>query len=86
LCQSTIGTLAEQVVVESAPVDIWPCLDAALCDDGRRSEAWCGVRVVGWHGRALGSFLVQWLLNALWTPLFFGLHHPNLAFAEITAL
>jgi translocator protein len=31
-------------------------------------------------------FLLQWLLNALWTPLFFGLHRPGLAFAEILAL
>jgi tryptophan-rich sensory protein len=25
-------------------------------------------------------------LNALWTPLFFGLHRPGLAFAEIIVL
>ena len=28
----------------------------------------------------------QWTLNALWTPLFFGLHRPGLAFAEIIVL
>jgi tryptophan-rich sensory protein len=44
--------------------------------------------VGGWKGqrRALGLFLGQWLLNALWTPLFFGLHRPLLAFVEIIAL
>jgi translocator protein len=31
----------------------------------------------------LGLFLLQWAFNALWTPLFFGLHQPGLAFAEI---
>lgn len=42
----------------------------------------------GWKLRrqALGFFLVQLLLNALWTPLFFGLHQPGMAFAEIIAL
>ncbi len=50
--------------------------------------AWLVWREGGWkaQGRALGLFLVQWALNALWTPLFFGLHQPGLAFAEITIL
>jgi tryptophan-rich sensory protein len=50
--------------------------------------AWMVWRVGGWKGqrRALGLFLGQWLLNALWTPLFFGLHRPLLAFVEIIAL
>jgi len=42
-----------------------------------------GWRVQRWH---LGIYLVQWTLNALWTPLFFGLHRPGLAFAEIIVL
>jgi translocator protein len=50
--------------------------------------AWLVWREGGWkkQKRALGLFLLQWTLNALWTPLFFGLHRPGLAFAEILAL
>jgi tryptophan-rich sensory protein len=42
----------------------------------------------GWptQRRALSLFLVQLALNALWTPLFFGLHRPDLAFAGIVLL
>ncbi len=36
--------------------------------------------------RALVVFLVQLGLNAAWTPLFFGLHWPGVAFAEILLL
>lgn len=36
--------------------------------------------------RALGLFLVQLTLNAAWSPLFFGLKRPDLAFAEILVL
>ena len=36
--------------------------------------------------RALVPFLAQLALNAAWTPLFFGLHRPGLAFAEILLL
>lgn len=50
--------------------------------------AWLVWRKGGWKAqkRSLGLYLAQWALNALWTPLFFGLHRPGLAFAEIIAL
>ena len=35
---------------------------------------------------ALSFFLAQLLFNALWSPLFFGMHHPGLAFADIALL
>ncbi len=34
----------------------------------------------------LGLFLVQLALNAAWSPLFFGLQRPGIAFAEIILL
>ena len=36
--------------------------------------------------RPLGFFLAQLALNALWAPLFFGLHQPGIAFVEIVLL
>jgi translocator protein len=36
--------------------------------------------------RALAMFAVQFLLNLAWTPLFFGLRSPGLAFVEICLL
>jgi tryptophan-rich sensory protein len=35
---------------------------------------------------ALLFFIIQLLLNAIWTPLFFGLKSPTLAFADIILL
>jgi tryptophan-rich sensory protein len=50
--------------------------------------AWVVWRQGGWksQAQALSAFLVQWLLNALWTPLFFGMQRPDLAFLDIVAL
>jgi len=67
-------------------VDLWPGVDIALCHDGGRGLV--GMARGGWKERSwdLGLFLLQWLLNALWTPLFFGMHRSGLAFAEIIVL
>ena len=50
--------------------------------------AWRAWRRGGWAKQkaALSLFVAQWALNALWTPLFFGLHRPGWALAEILAL
>jgi tryptophan-rich sensory protein len=50
--------------------------------------AWLVWRKGGWKSQrlALGAFLLQWLLNALWTPFFFGMHQLGLAFGEIILL
>lgn len=50
--------------------------------------AWLVWRAGGWKTQrwALGWFLLQWILNTMWTPLFFGLHRVDLAFADIIAL
>ncbi|MBM3844901.1 MAG: tryptophan-rich sensory protein [Verrucomicrobia bacterium] len=51
-------------------------------------SAWLVWRNRGFVKNALplGSFLVQLILNALWSWLFFGLQNPALAFAEIVLL
>ena len=50
--------------------------------------AWLVWRQGGWgkQRRPLLIFLAQLALNALWTPLFFGLHRLGVAFAEIVLL
>ena len=50
--------------------------------------AWLVWRQGGFAARRgpLLTFLAQLALNALWTPLFFGLHWPGVAFAEIILL
>jgi translocator protein len=42
----------------------------------------------GWRAQSkpLALFLIQWGLNAFWTPLFFGLHLLGWAFVEILVL
>lgn len=51
-------------------------------------SAWLVWRQGGWSQQRhrLTLFLVQWLLNALWTPLFFGLHWIGVAVLEILVL
>ena len=52
------------------------------------TAAWLVWQRGGWSGqrRALTLYLVQLVLNAAWTPLFFGLKMPGPAFAEILLL
>jgi tryptophan-rich sensory protein len=49
------------------------------------TAAWGVWRRTGW-GVPLRWWLVQLVLNAAWTPLFFGLRQPGWAFAEIALL
>lgn len=50
--------------------------------------AWLVWKQGGWRhqGRPLGLYLLQLVLNAAWTPLFFGLHRPDLALIDILLL
>jgi benzodiazapine receptor len=50
--------------------------------------AWIVWRRAGFSGAgtALALFVVQLVLNALWSYLFFGLHRPDIAFFDIVAL
>jgi benzodiazapine receptor len=52
------------------------------------TAAWLIWKQGGWktQHRALALYVGQCTLNALWTPLFFGLQRPDLAFAEILIL
>lgn len=52
------------------------------------TAAWLVWRRLGFGGAwpALGLFIVQLVLNALWSYLFFGLHRLDLAFYDIMAL
>ena len=49
---------------------------------------WLVWRSAGFGGAttALALYALQLLLNAAWTPVFFGLHRPDLGFAVIVAL
>jgi translocator protein len=50
--------------------------------------AWLVWREGGWKKQwpALAMFILQWMLNALWTPLFFGWQKPGFAFVDIVLL
>jgi translocator protein len=50
--------------------------------------AWLVWMQGGWgiKRKPLLIFLAQLVLNAAWTPIFFGLHAPGIAFAEIVLL
>lgn len=62
---------------------VWTCLYLSM-----GFAAWLVWRRGGWRTQrlSLSLFLVQLLLNALWTPLFFGWHRPDWAFFEILLL
>ncbi|MCX7963914.1 MAG: tryptophan-rich sensory protein [Candidatus Sumerlaea chitinivorans] len=48
--------------------------------------AWLVWRQTGWKSWPPGLFLVQLLFNMAWSPLFFGMHRPDLALLDIVAL
>jgi translocator protein len=62
---------------------VWTALYAAM-----GTAAWLVWKRGGFAGQrvALSFFLAQLLFNALWSPLFFGMHRPALAFADIALL
>jgi len=62
---------------------VWTVLYATMA-----VAAWLVWRRGGFAGQrfALSFFLMQLLLNALWSPLFFGLRNPGLAFVNIVLL
>jgi len=62
---------------------VWTVLYATMA-----VAAWMIWRRGGFRAqrRALLLFLTQLALNAVWTPLFFGLHDPALAFVDIVLL
>jgi translocator protein len=47
---------------------------------------WLVWRQAGWRSQAMALWLTQLGLNALWTPLFFGLHWLGLALLEMAVL
>lgn len=59
---------------------VWTVLYAMMA-----VAAWLVWREAG-LSREIGLFVAQLALNAVWSWLFFGLHRPGLAFADIVAL
>jgi benzodiazapine receptor len=61
---------------------VWACLYISIAVSG-----WLVWRVSAPGSTvALAVFALQLALNAAWTPIFFGLHRPDLAFYEIVFL
>ena len=62
---------------------VWTVLYLMIAFSG-----WLVWRSAGFGGAttALTLYAIQLLLNAAWTPVFFGLHRPNLGLATILAL
>jgi len=62
---------------------VWTALYLMIATSG-----WLVWREAGFFGAAfpLGVFGLQLLLNAAWTPLFFGLHRLDLGFVDIVLL
>lgn len=62
---------------------VWTILYLTIAVSG-----WLVWRKSGFAGAALplAIYLVQLVLNAAWTPIFFGLRRPDLAFIEIVML
>lgn len=62
---------------------VWTTLYALMA-----SAAWLVWRRGGFRvaGRALALFIVQLVLNAVWSVLFFGVQRPDLAAVEVAAL
>jgi translocator protein len=60
---------------------VWTVLYLAMA-----VAAWMVWKRHGWRGPALPMWCVQLALNAAWSWLFFGLHRPAWAFAEIVVL
>ncbi len=59
---------------------VWTLLYAMMA-----VAAWLVWRETG-LSREIGLFVLQLVLNALWSWLFFGLHRPGLALADVLAL
>ncbi len=62
---------------------VWTILYVMIAISG-----WLVWREAGFAGAALplAAYSLQLVLNAAWTPLFFGLHRPDLGFAGIVLL
>lgn len=60
---------------------VWTALYAMIALSG-----WLVWREAGLGGAALPLYALQLILNAAWTPIFFGLRRPDLAVIEIVML